>query len=200
MGETHIASAVSWTETLEKGLSEMLQSLGGTISDDHIRDTPRRVIEAYKEYFDGVNQDPAEVLRRGFEEQGYDAMVQVMDIEFTSVCAHHLTPIFGKVNFAYLPAGRIVGLSKIPRMIEILAHRPQVQEKFTRDLVKVFQETVRPRGCAAVVDGLHFCMIARGVKKARAWTRTTALTGTFLEASVKSEFLASVGRPQVGWL
>ena len=199
MGKTPLTP--NWETTLEAAIGQMLTTPGfaAVISEDHINETPERVVNAFKEYFSGVYDDPAAVLKKGFETGAYDEMVFVKNITFVSFCAHHLTPIIGKVHFAYLPRIKIVGLSKIPRMIEILARRPQVQEKLTREIVDVFNNVVEPSGCGAVVEALHLCMTIRGVKKDQAVTRTTALAGAFKRNEVKSEFLDGV-RGEKGWL
>lgn len=194
---------VSWQEDLHAAIYEMLHSsvIYNTISDDHIAATPERVVKAFQEYFSGCADDPERVLRGGFEKGDYDQIIFVRDISFVSMCAHHLAPIFGKVDFAYLPKdhNRIVGLSKIPRMIEIYARRPQVQEKFTHEIVDTFNRVVKPRGCGAVVSAYHFCMIGRGVRKEQAFTTTTALKGIFkMSPTVRNEFLSGVTR-EVRW-
>lgn len=190
-----------WEDTLQLAISQMLHGheFVNVISEDHIRDTPERVVKAFQEYFSGVKEDPAAVLKKGFEAGRYDEMVFVKNISFVSFCAHHLTPIIGKVHFAYLPNEKIVGLSKIPRMIDILARRPQVQEKLTREIVETFQSVVQPSGCGAVIEALHLCMTIRGVKKDQAVTRTTALFGAFKSDGVKHEFLDGI-RGEKGWI
>jgi GTP cyclohydrolase I len=160
---------------------------------EHTKQTPRRVTAAYAELLSGVDKDPAEVLRTSFEESSYNQMITVESIDFMSVCVHHLLPFYGTCTFAYLPDKRIVGLSKIPRMVDILAHRPQVQERLTQQIVDVFQEVVQPLGCGALIKAWHGCVALRGVKKANARMRTTALRGYFLnKPEVKAEFLAGV--------
>jgi len=173
--------------------------IAASISLDHRRDTPSRVVKAFEEYFSGVNQNPGNVLSKGFEEGEYDEMVFVKNISFVSFCAHHLAPFIGKIHFAYLPKGKIVGLSKIPRMIEILTHRPQVQEKLSREICDVFQNYVDPLGCGVVIEALHLCMTIRGARKDGAITRTTCLRGEFKKDKVKSEFLDGI-RGEKGWL
>ncbi len=122
-------------------------------------------------------------------------MITVGDIGFTSLCAHHMLPFIGKCYFAYIPNKYIVGLSKIPRMIDILAHRLQVQETLSEEIVDCFQKTVKPRGCAIVIEASHMCMSIRGVKKEGAYMRTTALRGIFSkDESAKAEFLSGIGR------
>jgi GTP cyclohydrolase I len=190
-----------WEEQLRTAIFQMLgqKEFRAVISDNHVAETPDRVVKAFGEYFSGVYQDPEAVLKKGFETGTYDEMVFVKNISFVSFCAHHLTPIIGKVHFAYLPQKKIVGLSKIPRMIEIFAKRPQVQEKFTTDIVDTFFNVVQPHGCGAVVEALHLCMTIRGIKKEDAVTRTTRLLGSFRDRGVKEEFLDGV-KCERGWL
>jgi GTP cyclohydrolase IA len=193
MGTTVVDSEL-WEDALERALSLMLMSMDekADISVEHTRGTPRRMVAAYKEYFSGLNSDPEEVLRTGFEPGKYDAMIFVKNIGFTSFCAHHLIPFMGKVHFAYLPSQRIVGLSKIPRLIEVYSHRPQVQENLSDQIVDTFMKVVTPHGCGVVIEAVHMCMSIRGVRKEDAVTRTTALRGAFIRPEVKSEFLDGI--------
>jgi GTP cyclohydrolase IA len=198
MGEA-VVNHGTWEDNLEYALWQMLVHMCPTdpesevgIGQEHIHGTPKRVVAAFKEYFSGVHQDPEEVLRQGFEPGPYDAMIFVKNIGFTSFCAHHLIPFIGKVHFAYLPAQRIVGLSKIPRLIEVYSHRPQVQENLSTQIVDTFMKVVTPHGCGVVIEAVHMCMSVRGVRKEDAVTRTTALRGAFIRPEVKSEFLDGI--------
>lgn len=183
---------LTWQASLSEGIRQMLSEFGEVGQENHTEGTPLRVVESYRELFSGVGKDPAEVLRVSFEEAHYNQMITVESIDFVSSCQHHLLPFYGTVNFSYLPDKRIVGLSKIPRMIDILARRPQVQERLTQQIVDTFQETVQPLGCAAMVRAWHACAAIRGVKKPNIRMRTTALTGYFLaKPAVKEEFLLS---------
>jgi len=156
---------------------------------EHMRDTPRRLLELFGEYFAGMLQNPEEVLRTGFLEETYSEMIHLEHIPLISVCAHHVVPFIGEVHFAYLPDKRIVGLSKIPRMIEIFAKRPQVQERLTNDIVQCFQQVVQPKGCGAIIRARHLCVEVRGIKRTGILTKTTSLAGCFQDAEVKMEFL-----------
>jgi GTP cyclohydrolase I len=189
----------TWEELMNASIHKLMQR-AGSLDVSHTVNTPSRVVGAYQEYFSGLDQDPAQVLSTGFERGAYDQMIVVNNIAFTSFCAHHLIPFLGVVHFAYMPGNKIVGLSKIPRFVDILARRPQVQENFTQELVEVFQKTVAPRGCAAFVEAAHLCVFIRGVKKSGAITRTSALKGMFLDASVKQEFMSIVARSSKGLL
>lgn len=192
-------SETYWKTCIEDGIKGLLENLDGNVHLAHVKDTPKRVVKAYQEYFEGCKVDPKSVLTTMFVDQDYDEMVEVLDIEFVSYCEHHLVPFLGKVHFAYLPKKKIVGLSKIPRLIDVLAHRPQVQERLSVEIVDTFQEVVQPKGCGVVIEAFHLCMIARGVRKERAYTKTTALRGCFKKSDVKSEFLNSLPKNSPIW-
>lgn len=182
-------------QVLESAIQQMLgiPEIAGSISEVHIKETPQRYVKACQEFFQGCWEDPKEVLQKKFEETKYAQMVFVNDIKFVSFCAHHLLPFFGRVHFAYIPQKYVVGLSKIPRLVEIHARRPQVQEKLTEEIVETFQEVMQPKGCGCVVEATHLCMAIRGVKKDDAYMRTTSLKGTFLtEDIVRQEFLDGI--------
>jgi GTP cyclohydrolase I len=180
---------------LQDSLDCMLDDLKLKHNVHHLKGTADRVIKAWEELFSGTHQNAADVLNADFEESSYDQMVCVKDIDFVSVCAHHLLPFFGKVHFGYLPNKKVVGLSKIPRLVEILSHRPQIQEQLTEQIATTFQETLQPLGCAVLVEANHTCVSIRGVRKSGSSMITNALTGIFLEKpSVKEEFLFLVGK------
>jgi GTP cyclohydrolase I len=166
---------------------------GMDVDGENLKGTPDRMLRSYEEMFRGLGQDPAAVLQTAFPDGNYDEMVTVCNIDFVSVCAHHLLPFVGYAHFAYLPDRKVVGLSKIPRLVDILARRPQIQENLTRKIADIFQEVVEPRGCAVLVDAWHACVAIRGVQKPRAMMRTTALTGWFLEKPhLKREFFDTI--------
>jgi len=186
-----------WQKHLQDAIEHMLDDpdIRKHMTDDHIKHTPRRYVQAFIEFFSGCYQDPKEIIGTSFEEHTYDEMIIVRNIDFVSFCAHHLVPFIGTVAFGYLPDHRVVGLSKIPRMVEVLSHRPQIQERLTSSIVDTFQEVVQPRGCGAVVSANHMCMAIRGVKQANTITDTIALRGEFLKnSSMKQEFLTLVGK------
>lgn len=165
------------------------------LEEDHIKNTPFRVVKALTEMLNGYKQDPVEILKTSFSKGKYNEMITVGDIGFTSLCAHHMLPFIGKAYFAYIPNKHVVGLSKIPRIIEAFSRRLQFQEQLSDQIVDCFQKTVRPRGCAVLLQATHMCMSIRGVKKEGAWMRTTSLRGIFqTDPSAKAEFLASVNR------
>lgn len=164
-----------------------------SISEEEGSRTAGRFVRMLEEWFAGISKDASAPLDTGFEEKVYDEMVVLADIEFTSVCAHHLAPFSGTYTFAYIPKDTIVGLSKIPRMVDILAARPQVQERLSQLIVQTFQQKVKSRGCGVIMDAVHMCMCTRGVRK-RGNTRTTALAGVFKkDPATRAEFLAAVG-------
>ena len=163
---------------------EAVRTLIAWAGDDPARpgliDTPKRVVDAYGEWFDGYAADAGKELSRTFEDvQGYDDMVLVKDIRFHSHCEHHMVPIIGKAHVAYLPAGRVVGLSKIARVVDIFARRLQTQETMTAQIAKSIDETLNPRGVAVMIEAEHMCMAMRGIQKQGSTTLTTTFTGAF---------------------
>lgn len=170
-----------------------------TISMDHVSLTPLRVAAAFQQYFGGCFEDPEKVLSTGFEEKLYDQMVIESRVGFFSTCAHHLAPFFGKAHFGYIPEGKVVGLSKIPRLIEIYARRPQVQEKLTQEIVNTFDRIIQPKGCGVVIEAYHLCVASRGVECEGAVTTTTALKGCFRDDACKMEFLSRIPKGENIW-
>jgi len=170
--------------------------------DDPMREgllgTPERVVRAYEEWFAGYNEDPVELLKRTFEEtEGYDEMVVLRDVRFESVCEHHLAPILGTVHVAYLPAKRVVGISKLARVIDVYAKRMQIQEKMTAQIANTIEEVLQPKGVAVVVQAQHQCMSTRGVHKTGVSMVTSRMLGAFRDnEATRREFLAIVGAPR----
>ena len=159
---------------------------------DGLEETPARVARMYAELFAGLHRDPRELLQKTFK-QKYDEMVVVRDIRFESVCEHHLLPFFGKAHIAYLPQGRIVGLSKLPRVVEVLARRPQVQERMTEELADLLMAELDARGVGVVLEATHTCMTIRGVRKPDSVCTTSAMRGIFRDnQATRSEFLALI--------
>jgi len=161
-----------------------------------LRDTPARVARAYEEFFAGYGQDPAEILKRTFSEvEGYDEMIVMSDIRFESHCEHHMVPIIGKAHVGYLPDKRVVGISKLARLVEVYARRLQVQEKMTVQIADTLQEILHPRGVAVVIEAAHQCMTTRGVHKPGVGLITSRMVGAFRDdPSTRREFLAVIGR------
>lgn len=177
---------------------QAVRTLLAYIGEDHGREglleTPRRVVEAYDELFRGYHEDPAELLNRTFgETAGYDDFVLVRDIAFTSHCEHHVMPFYGRAHIAYVPVDRVVGLSKLARLVDVFAHRLQTQEHMTSQIVLAVEESLRPRGIAVMLEAEHTCMSVRGVAKAGASTITTRFTGIFHDdVNERNRFLSMV--------
>jgi len=179
-------------ERIEAAVREILLAVGEDPDRDGLRETPRRVARMYEELFAGLRKDPAGVLRKTFAEK-YDEMVLVKDISFESMCEHHLLPFFGKAHIAYLPNGRIVGLSKLARAVEILAKRPQVQERMTEELADLVMGELDARGVGVVLEASHTCMSIRGVRKPGSLCTTSAMRGTFrTNLSTRAELMALI--------
>ena len=167
-----------------------------------LRDTPGRVVRAYEEFFAGYLQDPNEILQRTFSEVGgYDEMIVMTDIRFESHCEHHMVPIIGKAHVGYLPDKRVVGISKLARLVEIYAKRLQVQEKMTVQIADCLQKELKPKGVAVVIEAAHQCMTTRGVHKPGVGLVTSRMVGAFRDdPSTRREFLAVIGRSGAGSL
>jgi GTP cyclohydrolase IA len=163
-----------------------------------LRDTPKRVTEAYEEFFTGYAVDPMELLARSFEEtDGYDEMVVLRDIRFESHCEHHIAPIIGRAHIAYLPDRRVVGISKLARVLEAFAKRLQIQERLTAQVANSIQDVLRPKGVAVVIDATHQCMTTRGVHRPGVTMVTSRMLGAFRDdPSTRREFLAIIGAPR----
>ncbi len=181
-------------DTLEALNRSVLQELGEDPSREGLLATPRRVATALRFLTSGYDTDLAQIVNGAvFEAEGYQEMVLVKDVEFYSLCEHHMLPFFGTVSVAYLPGEKIIGLSKIPRLVDVFARRLQVQERMTGQLAEVLEEVLTPRGVAVFASGFHLCMAMRGVEKQSSRTTTQAFTGEFLRnADLRREFLSQV--------
>ena len=167
-------------EEAEAAVKTLLLWSGDDPDREGLLDTPARVAKAYREMFKGYDEDPSEVLGRTFEEvAGYDDMVVVKDISFHSHCEHHMVPIIGKAHVGYLPDGRVLGLSKIARVVDIFAHRLQTQEAITAQVAHAIQDALEPRGVAVLIEAEHMCMAMRGIRKQGSTTLTTTFTGSY---------------------
>lgn len=189
---------VSKAEAHVRGL---LRYLGEDPKREGLLDTPARVVRAMGEHFSGYALDPAEYLKKTFEEvEGYDELVLVSDIEVFSHCEHHMVPFVGKAHVAYIPNGRVVGLSKVARVVDVFAKRLQVQEKLTKQIADAMQLHLEPQGVAVIMQCQHFCMCYRGVRKPGAWTTTSKLHGLFLlDSAARMELLTLIGlKRQIG--
>ena len=177
----------------EDSVKNMLKHVGEDINREGLIDTPSRVRKAYEFMFKGYNEDPKEIIQKALFTSTNDEMVVVKDIEFYSFCEHHMLPIIGKVHVAYIPNGKVIGLSKIPRVVDVFARRLQIQEQFTEEICDALNEYLAPKGVAVMVDARHMCMEMRGVQKICSTTVTSALRGLFKkEKSTKDEFLSIV--------
>jgi GTP cyclohydrolase I len=181
----------------ERAIRTLLRWAGDDPSREGLRDTPARVAKAYEEWFSGYDVDPEEFLQRTFEEvEGYDDMIVLKDIRFESHCEHHLAPIIGRAHVGYLPTSKVVGISKLARVVEAFARRLQVQEKMNAQIAHCIQKVLEPKGVAVVIEATHQCMTTRGVHKTGVTMVTSAMYGAFRENDVtRREFLSVIGNP-----
>src|SRR5574341_726376 len=177
-------------DSIEKNIKEILQHIGENPSRQGLEKTPRRVEEALKYLTSGYSKDIREVLNGAIFEEPYDEMVTIRDIEIFSLCEHHLLPFYGKCHVAYVPDGKIIGLSKIPRLVEVFARRLQVQERMTTQIANCINELLRPVGVGVVIEAFHLCMAMRGVEKQHAYAVTSSMLGAFRsDRGTRMEFL-----------
>lgn len=176
----------------------ILRYIGEDADREGLVETPARVVKSFAEHFAGYGQDPDQYLAKVFEEvEGYDELVLVSDIEVYSHCEHHMVPFVGKAHVAYIPNGRVVGLSKIARVVDVFAKRLQVQEKLTAQIARAIDSALKPQGTAVIMQCQHFCMCYRGVRKPGSWTTTSKLMGAFMdEPSARMELLTLIGMPR----
>ncbi|HEX7417388.1 MAG TPA: GTP cyclohydrolase I FolE [Steroidobacteraceae bacterium] len=184
----------------ERAIRTLLRWAGEDPAREGLVDTPRRVVDAYRDWFSGYGINPADYLRRTFEEvEGYDEMVVLRDISFQSHCEHHMAPIIGRVHVGYLPTSKVVGISKLARVVEGYSRRFQVQEKLTAQIARCIDEVLKPRGVGVVIDAEHECMTTRGVHKRGVSMVTSKMLGTFREdARTRVEFLNFIDISGVG--
>ena len=182
-------------EAAEEAVRTLLRWAGEDPAREGLRDTPARLVRAYRDWFSGYESDPGEYLRRTFEEvEGYDEMVILRDISFESHCEHHMAPIIGRAHVGYLPTDRVVGISKLARVVDGFARRFQGQEKLTAQIAASIHEVLKPRGVGVVIDATHQCMTTRGVHKRGVSMVTSKMLGTFrTDASTRAEFLRFIG-------
>src|SRR5690349_24755231 len=175
----------------EEAVRTLLRWAGDDPTREGLLDTPRRVTKAYRDWFSGYADDPSEFLKRTFKEvEGYDEMVVLRDIEFESHCEHHMAPIIGRAHVGYLPTNKVVGISKLARVVDGYARRFQVQEKLTAQIARCINDVLKPRGVGVVINAIHQCMTTRGVHKRGVSMITSRMTGTFREdARTRAEFL-----------
>ena len=177
------------TNQIKKKYKDIIESVGEDVKREGLLKTPERAAKAMQFLTQGYDQDPIEILKAAVFKEGYNNMVLVKDIELYSLCEHHMLPFYGKVHVAYIPDGRIVGLSKIPRVVDVFARRLQVQERLTHQILDSIDSALKPLGVAVVVEAAHMCMMMRGVQKQNSMTTTSAFTGVFKNAETRNEFL-----------
>lgn len=184
-------------EEAEAAVRTLIRYAGDDPDREGLRETPSRVARAYRQWFAGYDEDPLEMLSRTFEEvDGYDEMVVLRDIRFESFCEHHLAPIIGNAHVGYIPSGRVVGISKLPRLIDAYAKRLQVQEKMTAQVANTLMQVLEPRGVAVVLEGEHHCMSTRGVHKPGVTMVTSTMLGLFRsDHRTRKEFMDIIGNP-----
>jgi GTP cyclohydrolase I len=176
--------------SFEELVREILSRIGEEPSREGLLDTPRRVVKSLEYLTHGYSQQPADVLNGALFTVNYDEMVIVKDIEMFSLCEHHMLPFFGKVHIAYIPNGKVIGLSKLPRLVEVFARRLQVQERLTTQLAEAIQETIQPHGVGVVIEARHLCIMMRGVEKQHSSAVTSAMLGQFRKQETRNEFLS----------
>jgi GTP cyclohydrolase I len=195
------AAARTWSrptrEVAEAAVRTLIEWAGDDPDREGLKGTPSRVVRAFEEFFAGYASDPVELLQRTFSEvEGYDEMVVLKDIRFESHCEHHLAPIIGKAHVAYLPDRRVVGISKLARLVELYAKRLQIQEKMTAQIANTLEEVLKPKGVAVIIEAAHQCMTTRGVHKPGVGMVTSRMLGAFRsDPTTRREFLAIVGAP-----
>lgn len=194
LAELHENSDIDMT-SIQEAVRILLQAFGEDANRQGLLKTPERVARMYTELLAGYHMDPLEIVNEAVFDVTYDEMVLVRDIEFYSLCEHHMLPFMGRAHVAYLPRGRVLGLSKIPRLVDMFARRLQVQERMTRQIAEFLEELLHPIGVAVVIEGLHLCTAMRGVKKHDARMTTSAMLGYFRKnIATRQEFLDNISR------
>jgi GTP cyclohydrolase I len=184
-------------EEAEAAVRVILRYTGDDPDREGLMETPARVVKAYDEYFSGYTQDPYQILKKTFEEtDGYDEMVVLKGVQFSSHCEHHMAPIIGRVHIGYLPDRRVVGISKLARIVEVYARRLQIQEKMTAQIADTLNTVIQPRGVGVVVEAVHHCMTTRGIHKSGVLMVTSRMLGSFrADPKTRREFLNMIGNP-----
>jgi len=182
-------------ESIEKSVAEILAAIGEDPEREGLIKTPQRVAKSYQELLSGYRMDPKALINEAVFDVAYDEMVVVRDIEFYSMCEHHMLPFLGRAHIAYVPTDKVIGLSKLPRIVDLFSRRLQVQERMTTQIAEFVDFVLNPLGVAVVVEGLHMCMMLRGVKKQNARMTTSAMLGVFRkEMTTRMEFLDNISR------
>ena len=182
----------------EEMYREILNRLGENPDRQGLLATPRRVEKSLAFLTKGYNEDPTMILRGALFDEDYNEMVIVKDIEIFSLCEHHMLPFFGKVHVAYIPKGKVIGLSKIPRLVEVFSRRLQIQERLTRQIADAIQDAIAPQGVGVVIEARHLCMMMRGIEKQHSSTVTSSMQGCFRQKETRAEFLSLVRQPGTG--
>jgi len=183
------------TKALQDAISQMIKAFGENPDRDGLRRTPLRVTRMFTELLSGYRSDASEIVNNALFDVKYDEMVIVRDVEFYSLCEHHLLPFMGRAHVAYIPNGKVIGLSKIPRIVDMFARRLQVQERMTRQIADIIRDLLNPQGVAVVVEALHLCTMMRGVHKHNARMTTSAMHGAFRSnLATRQEFLDNISR------
>jgi GTP cyclohydrolase I len=177
------------TDGLQENYKNILEGIGENVSREGIENTPERAAKAIQFLTQGYKMDAETILKKAMFKESYDEMVVVKDIELYSLCEHHMLPFFGKAHIAYIPNGHIVGLSKLPRVVDVFARRLQVQERLTHDILECINRTLKPKGVAVVIEAVHMCMMMRGVQKQNSATTTSGFRGQFEKIETRNEFL-----------
>lgn len=181
------------TESIKNSYTNIITQLGEDPDREGIMKTPERASKAMQFLTSGYSQDPAQILKSALFKEDYNEMVIVKDIELYSLCEHHLLPFYGKAHIAYIPNGYVVGLSKLPRLVDVFARRLQVQERLTHEIVDAIWTNLKPLGVAVVIEASHMCMMMRGVQKQNSSTTTSAFKGEFQNAETRAEFMQLIG-------
>ncbi len=199
MCKNPLGAAMQKQEAFEEAIRTILRLIGEDPTREGLQKTPERVYKAFLHLTKGYRQDPKEILGEALFSSTNDEMVLVRDIEFYSLCEHHLLPIIGRAHVAYIPDGKVVGLSKIPRMVEVFARRLQIQEQMTEQIADALMQTVQPKGVGVVIQARHMCMEMRGVEKICSTTISSALRGVFKEhLKTREEFFSLINAPHPG--
>ena len=189
MNENFNIETLPITDQIKSYFEEIIDLLGENKNREGLLKTPERASKALKFLTEGYEKDPAQVLQSAMFQENYNEMVIVKDIELYSLCEHHMLPFFGKAHLAYIPNGHIVGLSKLPRIVDIFSRRLQVQERLTEQILDCINSTLNPKGVAVVIEASHMCMMMRGVQKQNSTTTTSGFRGAFKDTDTRNEFL-----------
>ena len=189
MNENFNIETLPITEQIKTNYQEIIHLLGENKNREGLLKTPERASKAMKFLTEGYEKDPKQILQSAMFKEDYNEMVIVKDIELYSLCEHHLLPFFGKAHIAYIPNGQIVGLSKLPRVVDVFSRRLQVQERLTEQILDCINNTLNPKGVAVVIEASHMCMMMRGVQKQNSTTTTSGFRGAFKDTDTRNEFL-----------